>query len=299
MTTEAPRRSRRMTPTSCRATRERRSPMVGEREALPPPFARKLDDDAPALKSDLEPDHPSRARHFPRARRGRLLRCWDSEALAFESWKHARCRPQRRSGAVGTDDAEGASPVGATGVRLHNCFNLHAKVFVFGKRAIIGSTNVSRHSAEKLIEAEESGAGARPGPPSGASGGRRRCGDERAWTHHGPVLAGWLRRPGTADRWTRFHRALERYAGPLLDAVAHQHRRRPRRDDPGARLVGLARRNDSARCRLTFAVDLNAPRAAPGPLPPPRTARRGPSRLPRASPRLASRRRRGGRSPGS
>jgi hypothetical protein len=40
------------------------------------------------------------------------------------------------------------------GVEVHAVFNLHAKVFVFGRRAVVGSTNVSTHSAEHLIEAE-------------------------------------------------------------------------------------------------------------------------------------------------
>lgn len=39
------------------------------------------------------------------------------------------------------------------GVEVHSCSNLHAKVFVFDKRAIIGSTNVSNRSASSLIEA--------------------------------------------------------------------------------------------------------------------------------------------------
>jgi hypothetical protein len=39
------------------------------------------------------------------------------------------------------------------GVEVHAASNLHAKVFVFGNTAIVGSTNVSTHSAERLIEA--------------------------------------------------------------------------------------------------------------------------------------------------
>jgi hypothetical protein len=39
------------------------------------------------------------------------------------------------------------------GVEVHSCSNLHAKVFVFGRRAIIGSANASRHSEQGLIEA--------------------------------------------------------------------------------------------------------------------------------------------------
>jgi hypothetical protein len=39
------------------------------------------------------------------------------------------------------------------GVEVHNCGNLHAKVFVFGRRAIIGSNNVSQNSHQSLIEA--------------------------------------------------------------------------------------------------------------------------------------------------
>lgn len=39
------------------------------------------------------------------------------------------------------------------GVDVHACANLHAKVFVFGNTAIIGSTNVSTASEHHLIEA--------------------------------------------------------------------------------------------------------------------------------------------------
>jgi PLD-like domain len=38
-------------------------------------------------------------------------------------------------------------------VRIHSCENLHAKVFVFGRTAIVGSANVSRGSSKFLIEA--------------------------------------------------------------------------------------------------------------------------------------------------
>ena len=39
------------------------------------------------------------------------------------------------------------------GVRVHSCSNLHAKVYVFGNTAVIGSANVSRHSESNLLEA--------------------------------------------------------------------------------------------------------------------------------------------------
>src|SRR5262249_21814683 len=39
------------------------------------------------------------------------------------------------------------------GVEVHAVANLHAKVFVLRDRALIGSTNVSDHSADRLIEA--------------------------------------------------------------------------------------------------------------------------------------------------
>lgn len=39
------------------------------------------------------------------------------------------------------------------GVEVYSVENLHAKVFVFGDTAIIGSTNVSQHSAGRLLEA--------------------------------------------------------------------------------------------------------------------------------------------------
>lgn len=39
------------------------------------------------------------------------------------------------------------------GVEVHSVENLHAKVFVVGGRAIVGSSNVSQHSASGLVEA--------------------------------------------------------------------------------------------------------------------------------------------------
>lgn len=39
------------------------------------------------------------------------------------------------------------------GVEVHACANLHAKVFVFGNTAIVGSANVSASSANSLVEA--------------------------------------------------------------------------------------------------------------------------------------------------
>lgn len=39
------------------------------------------------------------------------------------------------------------------GVEVHSCDNLHAKVFVFDRRAIVGSTNVSHNSRGGLLEA--------------------------------------------------------------------------------------------------------------------------------------------------
>jgi hypothetical protein len=39
------------------------------------------------------------------------------------------------------------------GVKVHACGNLHAKVFSFGTTSIVGSTNVSNFSSDKLIEA--------------------------------------------------------------------------------------------------------------------------------------------------
>lgn len=39
------------------------------------------------------------------------------------------------------------------GVEVHSCSNLHAKMFVFGRRVMIGSANVSNHSKHGLIEA--------------------------------------------------------------------------------------------------------------------------------------------------
>lgn len=39
------------------------------------------------------------------------------------------------------------------GVQVHHCSNLHAKVFVFGKTAVVGSSNVSHNSERQLLEA--------------------------------------------------------------------------------------------------------------------------------------------------
>ncbi len=39
------------------------------------------------------------------------------------------------------------------GVQIHNCTNLHAKVYVFGRSAVVGSANVSTSSAMRLFEA--------------------------------------------------------------------------------------------------------------------------------------------------
>lgn len=39
------------------------------------------------------------------------------------------------------------------GVEVHSCSNLHAKVFAFSRRAVIGSMNVSRNSQLALVEA--------------------------------------------------------------------------------------------------------------------------------------------------
>lgn len=39
------------------------------------------------------------------------------------------------------------------GVEIHSCANLHAKVFVFDNKAIIGSSNASKNSRDNLIEA--------------------------------------------------------------------------------------------------------------------------------------------------
>jgi hypothetical protein len=39
------------------------------------------------------------------------------------------------------------------GVEIHSCSNLHAKVFVFDKKAVVGSANVSGNSKNNLVEA--------------------------------------------------------------------------------------------------------------------------------------------------
>lgn len=38
-------------------------------------------------------------------------------------------------------------------VNVHSCANLHAKIYVFGKTAVVGSSNVSQNSERRLLEA--------------------------------------------------------------------------------------------------------------------------------------------------
>jgi hypothetical protein len=39
------------------------------------------------------------------------------------------------------------------GVEIHSCSNFHAKIYIFGNTAVVGSANVSKHSDRHLLEA--------------------------------------------------------------------------------------------------------------------------------------------------
>jgi hypothetical protein len=85
-------------------------------------------------------------------------------AVAYFGKGAAKLLPLKRGSTVIVDMGRGAVGSGQTkpqeilklvnkGVDVHSAQNLHAKVFVVGNRAFIGSTNVSNRSASGLIEA--------------------------------------------------------------------------------------------------------------------------------------------------
>lgn len=85
-------------------------------------------------------------------------------AVAYVGQGSATYLPLRPGSTVVVDASEVAVKAGLTcphellkwhyaGVHVHNKPGLHAKVFVVGKRAFVGSANVSRRSSEILIEA--------------------------------------------------------------------------------------------------------------------------------------------------
>jgi hypothetical protein len=88
--------------------------------------------------------------------------CW--VATAYFGQGAARLLPLPKNSRLVVDASEGAVKSGQTcpadllamlkrGVRVFTRTHLHAKVFVFGRVAFIGSANVSRHSAFQLVEA--------------------------------------------------------------------------------------------------------------------------------------------------
>ena len=86
-------------------------------------------------------------------------------AVAYFGKTASKLLPLPRGSRLVVDASEGAVKSGQTcpaelkrlvmtnDVRVYSVPNLHAKVFVLGRTAFIGSANVSRNSAESLIEA--------------------------------------------------------------------------------------------------------------------------------------------------
>lgn len=85
-------------------------------------------------------------------------------AVAFFARNAAKLLPLEEGSQLVVDASEKTVRAGLThpndlkqllevGVRIYSVANLHAKVFVFGRRAFVGSTNVSKWSEEVLIEA--------------------------------------------------------------------------------------------------------------------------------------------------
>src|SRR5437867_1112590 len=80
-------------------------------------------------------------------------------AVAYVGTGGAKLLPLRRGSMLVVDASRRAVSCGQTnptdllglikaGVRVYSVENLHAKVFVLGRLAFVGSTNVSTHSAE-------------------------------------------------------------------------------------------------------------------------------------------------------
>jgi len=87
-----------------------------------------------------------------------------SVAVAYFGQEGAKLLPLPKRSSLVVDASEATVKSGQTcpeelkkltkrGVRVYSHQYLHAKVFVFGSTTFIGSANVSRHSAERLIEA--------------------------------------------------------------------------------------------------------------------------------------------------
>src|SRR5262249_11896799 len=90
--------------------------------------------------------------------------CRSLVAVAYFGGAASELLPLRRGSVLVVDMSRKAVRTGQTdpkeiikllkeGVEIHSVENLHAKVFVLGRHAIIGSSNASRHSANSLIEA--------------------------------------------------------------------------------------------------------------------------------------------------
>jgi hypothetical protein len=97
-----------------------------------------------------------------RAVRGSRQRC--AVAVAYFGAGASRLLPLRKDSCLVVDASERAVASGQTcpddllilvkrGVAIYSVPNLHAKVFVLGRSAFIGSTNVSARSASQLVEA--------------------------------------------------------------------------------------------------------------------------------------------------
>lgn len=86
-----------------------------------------------------------------------------SVAVAYFGKGAAKLLPLKKGSRLVVDASEGTIKCGLThprdllelqakGVRIYSVQNLHAKAYVFGKQAFIGSPNVSHSSATKLME---------------------------------------------------------------------------------------------------------------------------------------------------
>lgn len=98
--------------------------------------------------------------HLTKAVRRAQQRC--DVAVAYLGAGASRLLPLPKGSRLVVDASERAVASGQTcpadliklrGVTKYNVPNLHAKVFVLGSAAYIGSANVSRHSASQLVEA--------------------------------------------------------------------------------------------------------------------------------------------------
>jgi len=85
-------------------------------------------------------------------------------AVAYAGLDAPKLLPLRRGSTLVVDASIAAMKSGLThpdalraflerGIRIYSQQDLHAKVFVIGSKAVIGSTNASRSSAQRLIEA--------------------------------------------------------------------------------------------------------------------------------------------------